>query len=70
MEKIKLCKDCKWSKWNSFIQFLGGEEWSRCYHPKLIDRSPITGTETPASCCLERKITAECGPDGDLWEAK
>lgn len=66
---VKYCKDCKWS---STLP----NEWNlRCVNPMVNSKDPwalsapkISGT----SCSAERQIRwfAECGINGNRWEAK
>ncbi len=60
--EIKVCKDCKWSKFNY--------SWV-CLNPKIKQQiNIVTGALIPNYCEAERHIPESCGIEGKLWEAK
>jgi hypothetical protein len=53
-------------------RFFGSKiEFSKCNHPVLEKRHPVTGKSDPVYCSVAREFnTYHCGKDGKLFEAK
>lgn len=57
---LKLCKDCKHYQHNSLFPC--------CLHPKLSTISLVDGKPEPHTCSTQRMMSADCGPNGELFE--
>lgn len=57
---LKLCKDCRHYQHNSLFPY--------CLHPKLSTISLVDGKSEPHTCSTQRMMSADCGPNGELFE--
>ena len=73
MQQNNFCIDCKHMQRPSILdRFFGSKiEFSKCNHPALEKRHPVTGKSDPVYCSVAREFnTYHCGKDGKLFEAK
>jgi hypothetical protein len=73
MQQGKFCIDCKHIKKRSVLdRFFGAKiEFSKCAHPDIEKRHPVTGKSDFVYCSVAREFNSyNCGKDGKLFEAK
>lgn len=70
MTSVKFCKDCLYSKSKK------GSAWIlKCYNP-IVNRNDewaLSSADISGTSCREeraKKIFAQCGMSGKLWESK
>lgn len=65
-EPIKLCKDCRYCEmtWHTIFD----ENLVRCWHPLVVETSPISGRKIPRFASVQREFSYLCGPNARNFE--
>ena len=75
MSELKLCKDCKFEKRDSwsYIPFIGVlfRRFSKCSHPKFLETNLVTGkTKASHYCEVLRIFHCDCAENAKYFEPK